>query len=180
MSIDALTQKRLKEIIRYSKSTGVFTWTKTRQRARKGQVAGGLNWSGYVRISIDNQRYQAHRLAFLYVNGSFPAECTDHINGVKADNRWVNLRGVSHSENLKNTVKSKKNTSGSTGVTWNKRKRKWQAQIHVNGKNIYLGRFSNKKEAIKVRKDAEPGHGFHKNHGRNPNNTPMITAYKGE
>ena len=45
------------------------------------------------------------------------------------------------------------NTSGRVGVTWDKQTNKWLAQIQVNGKNIKLGRFKNKEDAIKTREE---------------------------
>jgi len=60
------------------------------------------------------------------------------------------------------------NTSGVTGVYWNKRDRKWQAMIKVNNKQIHLGYFEGKTEAITARKIAEIKYGFHPNHGKQP------------
>jgi hypothetical protein len=50
---------------------------------------------------------------------------------------------------------SKRNTSGYKGVTWDKSKSKWLAQISFKGKHYNLGRYNDKTEAIKVRKLAE-------------------------
>lgn len=50
---------------------------------------------------------------------------------------------------------SKNNTSGVSGVTWNKQMEKWTAEITINKKRKYLGTFSRKEDAIKARKDAE-------------------------
>lgn len=58
------------------------------------------------------------------------------------------------------------NTSGTVGIAWNKVCEKWQAQICIDGKNIHGGLFTDKKDAIKKRKQLEKEYGFHKNHGR--------------
>ena len=50
---------------------------------------------------------------------------------------------------------SKNNTSGYTGVTWHKLSQKWQSEIRVDGKKIYLGLFINLEDAIEARKQAE-------------------------
>lgn len=65
----------------------------------------------------------------------------DHINRDKLDNRRDNLRIVSHSQNHLNSGLFKHNTSGYKGVTWDKERGKWKAQIKWNGKNKNLGLF---------------------------------------
>ena len=79
----------------------------------------------------------------------------DHINHNELDNRKFNLRVCTKQQNDMNKRKQPNNTSGITGVTWDKSNNKWMAQIQVNGKNIKLGRFKNKEDAIEARKQAE-------------------------
>jgi hypothetical protein len=67
---------------------------------------------------------------------------------------------------MRNAKKPITNSSGYIGVNWHKSAKKWMAQIKVNRKNIYLGLFTNKEDAVEARKEAEVEHGFHKNHGR--------------
>jgi hypothetical protein len=78
-------------------------------------------------------------------------EEVDHINGDGLDNRRVNLRTCTHSENMRNRKRLITNTSGYTGVSYSsdmKRKKRWLAQIRVGGgKRIHLGRFYTKEEA---------------------------------
>jgi hypothetical protein len=71
----------------------------------------------------------------------------DHINGNTLDNRVENLRFASPSQNGMNAKLSKANTSGFKGVTFNKRKEKWMAQIRFDGKNQFLGYFYTPEEA---------------------------------
>ena len=162
-----LDQSYLKSILNYNPETGVFTNRITRSsRAKAGAVAGGVNSNGYRHIRIHNRLYKAHRLAFLYMTGEFPSNDVDHINGIRDDNRWKELRPVSKSENNKNTKKPKANTSGVMGVWWRKDINKWRVQIKVFSKNIYLGHYSDFFEACCLRKSAELEHGYHPNHGR--------------
>jgi hypothetical protein len=146
-----LTQERLKELLNYDEETGLFTRKKA--LAAKGcsinKIAGCLTVRGYWKISIDKKQYTAHRLAWFYVNGCFPESAIDHINGIKTDNKISNLRLVTHSENLQNIYKSRKNnkTSKTLGVSWYKRDKKWQAEIQVNKKRIHLGRYDSLSEA---------------------------------
>ncbi len=99
--------------------------------------------------------------------GEWTLEETDHISGVRTDNRLGNLRSVSGAENNKNKQIPSDNTSGTIGVHWHKRSGKWQAQIKADGKREHLGYFHNKDDAKAARLSAEARLGFHENHGRN-------------
>ena len=79
----------------------------------------------------------------------------DHINRNPLDNRRCNLRVCTQQENQFNHSIPCNNTSGVMGVSWNKNANKWTAQIHVNGKVIYLGAYNTKEEAIDARRQAE-------------------------
>ena len=79
----------------------------------------------------------------------------DHINRVKHDNRKDNLRICSQKENSRNLKISINNTSGVTGVCFNKSNNRWRATIGINGKRIHLGYFANKQDAIEARLKAE-------------------------
>lgn len=160
-----ITQERLKEVFDYCQDTGDFRWKVRRPRCRIGDVAGSVNSRGYRQIRIDGKRYKAHRLAFLYMTGSFPPAQVDHKDHNKLNNRWDNLRLATNQENHRNRPRSPRNTSGVTGVSWNSVASKWHAQIEVSGHNIYLGLFSNIEDAAAARNYAESRFGFHENHG---------------
>lgn len=160
-----LTQERLKELLDYDPLKGIFTWkVSPSNNVKVGDIAGKGKGTGYSRVSIDNRSYLTHRLVWLYYFGYMPEE-VDHINHDRYDNRFCNLRAVSHLENCRNESKKINNTSGYTGVTWHKRAKKWLAQIMVQGKNRYLGLYKDKEEALRQRKLAELEYGFFKNHG---------------
>jgi len=89
----------------------------------------------------------AHRLAWLYVTGSFPKHQIDHINMVKSDNSFLNLREATRSENGANRKKYSNNTSGYKGVSRNTPNGRWKARIRKNGAGIHLGLFDTAKEA---------------------------------
>ena len=105
---------------------------------------------------------------WLYIFGRFSNKGyeLDHINHIKSDNRLVNLREVTHLENTKNARMMKNNKSNFTGVSFHKRDKIWQASICVNYKDIYLGSFNTKEEAIKARLTAEEKYNFHPTHGK--------------
>lgn len=143
-----LTAERLREVLIYNPETGIFTWlVRARPGAEAGDVAGCIDRLGYRRIAIDGGQYKAHRLAWLYVCGAFPANGMDHINGDPADNRICNLREATQGENNQNTKSYRNSSSKYLGVSWHTLKKKWQAQITVNGKQHYLGYFANEEEA---------------------------------
>jgi len=96
------------------------------------------------------------------MTGEFPECDIDHINGIRHDNSWNNLRNVSKSINSKNKRVQTNSPSGVLGVTWNKVKFKWQ--VNFDGK--YHGSFDCFWDAVKLRKILEENHeGYHKNHG---------------
>lgn len=161
-----ITQERLKELFHYCPDTGIFTRLINLSGGAKAGDIAGHNLKGYLRIVVDGAGYQSHRLAFLYMTGSFPAHHTDHINGVKNDNRWCNLRDVSSRVNSMNKKTYKNNKSGHTGVYFNKKANRWYAQIKVNYKRIHLGLFERIEDAIDARVEADIKYGFHPNHGR--------------
>jgi len=161
-----LTQKRLKELLHYSPETGVFTWLVNRKgTASAGVIAGYLNKKGYIRISVDGERYLAHRLAWLYMTGEWPIQ-TDHDKGNRADNRFSTLCSVNSETNNKNRKIPSNNTSNVIGVYWHKKLEKWYAAIGVSNRLKSLGYFIDKFEAICCRKSAENKYGYHENHGR--------------
>jgi len=163
-----ITQEDLKQIINYNPETGALLWLKTTgKRIKKGNVAGSRDrTSGYRNLRINGKIYREHRAVWFYMYNEWP-KYLDHINHIRDDNRLINLRKVTHQENLKNQKLNKKNTSGITGVVRDIIRGKWRAQIVVYYKRINLGRFDDKFEAICARKSAEIKHGFHKNHGIN-------------
>jgi hypothetical protein len=102
---------------------------------------------GYWFLHLDHKRYAAHRLAWLYVYGVWPAECIDHINRVRTDNRISNLREATRAQNRQNLCLSAKNKSGIRGVSFDRVNSNWRASISVGGRAKNLGRFASKSDA---------------------------------
>ena len=151
-----ITKERLDELLAYDPETGHFTWgVRAGSRALVGTVAGSPNTNGHVHIGVDGKRYLAHRLAFLKMTGVMPDDQVDHINGVRDDNRWPNLRPATNAENGRNRRTQTTNTSGVPGVGWYARLGKWQAYIRVNYKHIHLGLFTEFEDAVAARRAAE-------------------------
>ena len=134
---NGLTAEDLRAVLSYSPDTGIFVWI---SGVRNGQVAGNVDNLGYRRICVFGRFYKAHRLAWFYVNGKWPIEI-DHVNGVRDDNRLVNLRAANRSINVQNVGPRRNNTSGFTGVSFYRRTGRWRAQIKNAGRTVHLGDF---------------------------------------
>jgi hypothetical protein len=147
--MSTLTAERLREMLDYCPETGVFRWRVSNgKRAIAGQPAGGISRNGYARISIDDAKHYAHRLAWLHVHGVWPQGQIDHINGVKADNRIANLREASASQNGQNRSAARADSgSGKIGVRLNPTSGRWGAEIVKNGQKHNLGYFDTKEAA---------------------------------
>jgi hypothetical protein len=173
-----LTQEYLNSILRYDPKTGFLYW-KVRplhhfknshgmnifnSRFSKSK-AGSPSAFGYITVGINGKNHFAHRLIWCLITGAYPTDHIDHINHDSADNRIVNLRTATVQENQRNRSISRKNISGTIGVSWCTRTNKWVSQVTINGKTIFLGRFIDKVDAIKVREKANIKYSFHKNHG---------------
>ena len=149
----------LRELLSYDPDTGLFTWLIDRgYKARAGAAAGSLNKSGYILISINMERYQAHRIAYKMMYEVEPPDLLDHIDGDTKNNRISNLRPATPKHNQGNTKTPVHNRSGVKGVSWNKKMKRWVAQIGVNNKRVYLGGFHTKEEAACAYTDAARKH----------------------
>lgn len=149
--------------LRYEPETGVLSWKVGRLQ---GRAAGCLLPSGYRMIQIQGEKLLAHRVAFAIATGVMPADHIDHINGVKDDNRLVNLRCVAKSVNLRNCKLNKRSKTGLPGVYWARKAGRWIAFISTDNGRLHLGTHTTIFSAACARKSAELKHGYHANHGR--------------
>ena len=150
-----LTAERLREVFDYDPDTGMFRRKVIEGPGCKqmlvgwtlGTNSGGVRNRGYKKINVDGTQYRAHRLAWLYVYGSWPKQEIDHINGSRADNRIANLRDVSTSVNQQNRRRPQSNNrSGVLGVSM-RGPSCFVAQIRVGGVVKKLGAFRTTKAA---------------------------------
>ncbi len=144
-----LTKKRLKEVLNYDPETGIFTRKEARYCSmRVGEVLSGKLVGGYMATSIDGKHYGLQRLAWLYMMGHLPSKQIDHINCIKTDNRWANLRLATRSQNKINSPRYKNNTTGVKGANYSfSNPLPFRSRIGVNGKRVHLGYFATAKEA---------------------------------
>ncbi|HDS0930162.1 TPA: HNH endonuclease [Pseudomonas putida] len=152
-----LTQEQLFENLHYNPETGVFTrLVTTSNRSVAGSIAGGYGANGYFRVSLLGKRYFAHRLAWFYMTGEWPDEI-DHVNCIRDDNRFCNLRVASRKQNSTNMLLKPSNTSGFKNVSFDKAKGKWIARVRLNGKRKNLGLFETPEDAYQAwQRCAEP------------------------
>jgi len=137
---------------------------KRKNRQRHAGIKTNASGKSYIRLTIFNKLYYAHRVAWFYYYGVWP-EYIDHIDGNGLNNAISNLRSVSRSENQKNQRLHKKNNSGVSGVIYRERINRYEAYINVDLTNVYLGVYKTIFDAACARKAAENRYGFHENHG---------------
>ena len=148
-----LTAQLVRELLDYDLETGIFT--RKVRLAQCHQIGDRADWeiksgnpSGYRKVTVDSRSYMAHRVAWLYVYGSWPKHQLDHINGKRGDNRIANLRDVTAVVNLQNTRRARKSSgTGVQGPAWYPASGKYRAQIRVNGKSKHIGMYATIEEA---------------------------------
>jgi len=120
------------------------------RRGKPNVVTPTLGKRGYFYVSLlilgVEKTRSVHQLVAEAFHDHTPCGMrlvVDHINGIKTDNRAVNIRIVTHRENCS----LNKGTSKYNGVCWHKRANKWVAQIKISGKRIYLGLFQHEHDA---------------------------------
>lgn len=141
-----LTQQRLKELLIYNLDTGIFIRNTSFGGQEIGDVAGTRHPNGNIYIRVDNEdtKYLAHILAYLYMTGEYPEFDIDHKDNNRSNNRWLNLRPATRSQNKANILHIP-GISGVRGV-WLHRGR-YRAAIKINQKRIHLGVFDTIEEA---------------------------------
>lgn len=144
--VGTLTATRLRELLFYDADTGAFTRVVAVGKTKAGDIAGATSRVGYRQIQVDGSLYYAHRLAWLYVTGSWPAWQIDHIDGDRGNNKFSNLRDVSGCLNMQNQRRPRSNnTTGFLGVF--ESFGRFVAHIGMNGKARHLGSYSTPEQA---------------------------------
>lgn len=158
------------DYFRYDTNTGKLYWRVTNSnRAPAGSEVASVRNCGYVCVRLRGRTFLAHRIIWGMMNPENklqPGEEIDHIDHNRENNLLSNLRKTTRKENSRNLSLARNNTSGVTGVSFDKTRGKWRAEIKVEKKLIHLGRFETIDGAIAARKAAEVKYGFHENHGK--------------
>jgi len=165
-----ITQEKLKEVLHYNPNTGLFKWRiGFRNQINAGDIAGtkmGKKGNYYISIGIEGKYYLAHRLAWLYMTGSFPSNEIDHKLGNGLDNKWEGIRASTRSQNCENRKLFKNSTTGITGVNvcidrrCNNDLLRYTSVISIDGKPKQLYKGKDFFEACCVRRSAENNRGY--------------------
>lgn len=174
----------LRKLLAYDAETGLLLWLPRHvsmfQDGKQSAIAQCNSWNGrnagrpaliersihgYLVGKIMGTSYKAHRIAWAIATGKEP-RFIDHVNGVRDDNRLVNLRETDKLGNARNQKRHHTNRSGVSGVCRCSRSSTWRAYIRNGKKNIHLGVFKEFEDAVAARKQAETKLGYHINHGR--------------
>lgn len=167
-----VTPEDLKRLLRYEPDTGKLFWLPrpveffkdgvgryTAARAKSifdtsfanMEALTARNPSGYARGNLFGRNLMAHRAAFCLMTGAWPENQIDHINGVRDDNRWANLREATNQQNQYNASSAKGSFSRFVGVSLCKRSLRWTAYICPDGTKIHLGNFRTEEDAARAR-----------------------------
>ncbi len=160
MNYCIITRETLSMLFDYNPITGIFT------NISDGKEVSHWKNHGYLHVTICGTNYKLHRLAFVFMNGTMPLTDIDHINHIRDDNRWINLREACVKENNKNLSMNRNNQSGVNGVSWSEARKRWCVYGSVNNKTVGLGRYKDLDEAIAARRKFDIEHNFHTNHGK--------------
>lgn len=145
-----LTHERLRELLAYDPESGVFTWLQSKGTRVAGKPAGYICGEKGIYIMVDKKGYRAHRLAWFYMTGAWPADQVDHIDRNPNNNAWANLREATGSENSHNTKRAHTNTSGVKGVSWVSSLGKWRTQVKLRGVLHSAGDFDDLQKAAEA------------------------------
>jgi hypothetical protein len=159
-----INQEYLKSRFNYNPETGEFVCIKSFHKRFIGKKVGSFDSKGYLRLNLHGKFYFIHRLAWLYMTGSWPEEMIDHIDHNQSNNKWNNLRQANRSQNMMNGIKHKDNKSGIKGVNWHSSVGMWRAKIQYNGKEIDLGHYDSKEAAARAYANAVVW--YHNEYGR--------------
>jgi hypothetical protein len=150
-----LTAKQARKLLVYNKKLGVLFWKSSRGSVKAGTVAGTKYVRKHNYVRVLGTLYKTHRVIWLIVHGKWPSKDLDHMNGLGGNNELINLREATKVENGRNQKVSTRNTSGYTGVAYCKTNLRWRAYIAIARKQISLGHYKTRKEAIKARIEGE-------------------------
>lgn len=140
-----ITQELLKARFTYDPESGKLVYRVCCGRCLPGREAGTIDRRGYRVVNVLGQPRAAHRLIWIMMTGAWPSDEIDHINRVKGDDRWANLRDVSKSDNIANAGARADSRSGARGVV--RFRKGWKAEVGVRGARYHLGVFATKEEA---------------------------------
>lgn len=112
---------------------------------------GTLSTNGYLVVTVFGKTFYVHRICWFLQTGEWPDGSVDHINGVKTDNCWYNLRLATHSQNGCNRLNSA-NKSGCKNVYWSNTRNRWVIDITLNRVRVFHKVMEDYDEAVALAK----------------------------
>lgn len=144
-------------LFRYEGSTGkLFKIREASGKRCNPEREIGCESTGYLQVTIVDSNglkkiFKVHQLVYYMATGSEPLQVIDHCDGNKLNNKFDNLRLTTVTVNNRNAKTNKKNTSGYTGVSLNKKSGKWHATVRISNKLNYIGSYDTPEEAYQAR-----------------------------
>ena len=135
----------------YDPETGILrvkSWYSGISKKDIGKIVGRDNGSGYLQLRLNKKFQYVHRVIWLMQTGEWPEHEIDHINRIRTDNRWCNLREVTHQQNNFN----REDSSPNLYIT--PHRNKLQVRVPIKGKTTYIGTYSTMVEALQARDEA--------------------------
>jgi hypothetical protein len=143
------------KILDYNPKTGkFFRRVNTSPNGRIGDVKGYTTKRKYRKTSVGGIQFYDHQLAWLLFYLKWPEKQIDHINGNKQDNRILNLREVTVSQNALNRSHQANSKTKHKCINWKTDRKKYRVKIGISGKCHHIGYFKNIDDAIKARNKA--------------------------
>lgn len=150
-----LTHDALKHMLDFDPAVGIFVWKNPQSNVVKvGEIAGVIAANGRRYINVGGEKHMAHRLAWFYIHGEWPAGDVKNANGNYDDCREENLVHQTRQETATNRRVNAASKSGHAGITWDSRRNKWQVHITQDYKQVALGYFADLNVAVAVRVEA--------------------------
>ena len=114
----------------------------------------GTNRGEYLQVVLrsngKSKTREIHRLvASAFLQNPEHKSDVDHVDGIRTNNFVSNLRWATHAENMRNKKSRPGGSSSYKGVCFAKQANKWKAKIKINGKDKYLGLFSDEASAAR-------------------------------
>ena len=143
MVSDSIYEEEIRNRFKYDgeKLRKTFNWDE----------AGTLSTNGYLVVSVSDKTFYVHRICWFLQTGEWPEGSVDHINGVKTDNGWSNLRLATHSQNGCNRLNSA-NKSGCKNVYWSNTRNRWVIDITLNRVRVFHKVMEDYDEAVALAK----------------------------
>lgn len=163
--MSGITWEILDERFSYDPDTGILSVKEVRNSSASYGEEAGWNNGGYRRVSINGKHLLVHKVIWALYYKEKPPEYIDHEDGNGLNNRILNLRAATESQNMQNRGTPSHNTSGHKGVHWHKGTGRWTVKVSYNKRHYYGGYYVEIgraiEEATKLRTQL---HGAYANH----------------